>query len=136
MTEDIPSIMGLGRSTAAFAVSDQIKFYEEVELCEWIADPKHNIVLVLTLDGAVEGFLFCKLMSSHWALLDNLFVRRTAALHAGGATLLNALQDRLRVSGRSYLSILIRNDRPALVRIAGANGFVSRDVYQWMDRFL
>jgi GNAT superfamily N-acetyltransferase len=134
--DDVRAIMSIGRSTSKFTVSAAIPFYEDYELMEWITDPTHNIVMVLTVSAAVEGFLFCKLMSSHWALLDNLYICRTVANQGGGRELFDALLSRLRQLGRSYLTILTRSDRAALTRLCVRNGFTRRDDYVWMDMCL
>jgi len=56
-----------------------IRFYEHRELEEWITAPKENLLFVLDEGGEIAGFFFCKIMSSHWAYLDNFMSGRRAA---------------------------------------------------------
>jgi len=131
--EDIASIVTLGSSTATFAVSDSIRFYEAYELREWIEDPVHNVLLTVLPDDVVGGFAYCKLMSSHWALLDNFYCTAAAASNGAGLELFHALQTRLRSTGHAYLTTLVRSDHTTLMRLCQRLGFSKRDDYRWMD---
>ena len=56
-------------------MSDRIRFYEKTELEQWIAVPRHNIVLVVQKwKDRWQGLVYCKVMSHHWAMLDNFYV--------------------------------------------------------------
>jgi len=93
---DIDPLFCMGSEEPAFGVSPQIWFYEREELIEWIASPEDNILLVLDDDGRIKGFLFCKVMSSHWAYLDNFYVHPSCCGHGHGHLLMQALLDLLR----------------------------------------
>jgi hypothetical protein len=81
--EDVSEIYALGRSDAAFRVSEAIHFYEERELSEWIARPEENILCVALSGSEIIGFCFCKVMSYHWAMLDNFYVKPGSRGKAG-----------------------------------------------------
>jgi hypothetical protein len=133
---DVVDIIRLGNSTTKFKVSDDIRFYEDFELREWIANPSDNILLVATESDETVGFLYCKLMSTHWALLDNFFCDANAARRGASKLLFDGLLGRLRASNHAYLTALIRADHAPLERLCRRYGFVPRDNYRWMDMFL
>jgi len=108
---DTGQVLALGTAEPAFGVSPRIRFYEQEELEEWIADPGTNFLLVLDDGGEVCGFCFAKRMSTHWAYLDNFYVRPGLRGHGHGRLLMQALLDLLREAKIVYLSTLI--SRPA-----------------------
>lgn len=134
--DDIDPVFGMGQQEPAFGVSPQIRFYERRELEEWIAHPNDNILLVLDDDGTLCGFLFCKVMSSHWAYLDNFYVAPPARGHAYGHMLLAALHDILREQQIEYLSALVAETDSFLTGYFGKNGLETEKKYIWMEKFV
>ena len=132
---DIPAIMDVGSDTA-FAVSDCIRFYEPGELEEWINSSKENIVLVAECGDDVVAFTYCKIMSFHWAMLDNFFVRPN---HRGGECareLMTALQTELKRRCISYLSTCAASDNEKLGKYLTNRGFSLARNYDWYELFL
>ena len=70
-TGDVDQIFGLGASESAFEISPAIHFYEKTELQEWLNTPRDNVLLVAEESSQIVGFLYAKIMSHHWAMLDN-----------------------------------------------------------------
>jgi GNAT superfamily N-acetyltransferase len=135
-SEDIEPIFAMGSKEPAFRVSSQIRFYERSELEEWATDPEYNILLVLDDEGTLAGFLFCKVMSSHWAYLDNFYVAPPARGHAYGHMLLAALTEILREKQISYFSALVAETDSFLTGYSGKNGLESEKKYVWMEKFV
>ena len=135
---DIPAIFTMGHSDVAFTVSDRIRFYEKAELQEWIASPKDNILLVLVADSSSDlaGFLFCKIMSYHWAMLDNFYIQPSFRGQHCDGLLMEELAKRLRQRRIAYLTALTANDQPALARYLKRHGFRTASLYQWNELFL
>lgn len=133
---DIDPIFCMGSTEPAFGVSPQIRFYERLELCEWIAAPDDNLLLVLDEDGEIKGFLFCKVMSSHWAYLDNFYVSPSCRGHGHGHLLMQALLDLLRERNVVYLSTLVAESNTFLSRYFEHSGLVTEKTYVWQERFV
>lgn len=133
---DIDPIFAMGRAEPAFGVSEDIRFYERRELAEWIAMPGANLLLVLDENGTVSGFLFCKIMSSHWAYLDNFYVRPDARGHGYGRQMMEALLSILRKNEIVYLSTLVAETDTFLSGYIGQCGLVMEKTYVWMERFV
>ncbi|MDD1701451.1 MAG: GNAT family N-acetyltransferase [Methanoregula sp.] len=133
---DIDPLFRIGSEEPAFGVSTRIRFYERQELVEWIAAPENNILLVLDDNGEIRGFLFCKVMSCHWAYLDNFYVHPSARGHRYGHLLLVALLDILRKRKISYLSALVAESDTFLSRYFEKNGLLTEKTYVWVERFV
>jgi ribosomal protein S18 acetylase RimI-like enzyme len=126
----------MGSKEPAFGVSSQIRFYERQELAEWIAAPDDNILLVLDEDGEIRGFLFCKVMSSHWAYLDNFYVHPSCRGHGHGHLLMQALFNLIRERKIVYLSTLVAESDTFLSRYFEHSGLVTEKTYVWQERFV
>ncbi|HOX35996.1 MAG TPA: GNAT family N-acetyltransferase [Methanoregulaceae archaeon] len=133
---DTGAIFRMGSEEEVFGVSPRIRFYERQELDEWVASPQDNLLLVLDCEGEVRGFLFCKLMSSHWAYLDNFYVHPAARGHGYGKLLIQALLDLLRERKIAYLSTLVAEHDPYLSRYFESGGLAVEKTYWWLERFV
>ncbi|WP_292367589.1 GNAT family N-acetyltransferase [Methanoregula sp. UBA64] len=133
---DIDAVFAIGTAEPAFGVSSAIRFYERCELEEWVAAPKENILLVLEDEDGIAGFLFCKIMSSHWAYLDNFYLRPGNRGRGYGRLFMEALLARLKCQGIAYLSTLIDKEDTFLTGYVTTYGLESEKTYVWMDRFV
>lgn len=133
---DVEVVYSLGQGDPAFAVSERISFYERTELTEWIGAPENNILLVAEVEGQVGGFLFCKVMSHHWAMLDNFYVAPPWRGRQCGRELLRGLAERLRKRHTVYLSALVRQEDSWVSRYLEELGFAKSRAYVWHEVFL
>jgi GNAT superfamily N-acetyltransferase len=134
--QDTTGIYELGRSDSAFAVSRSIPFYELSELEQWVQSPKDNLLMVASIDCRVVGFLFCKVISHHWAMLDNCYVHPQFREQGIGSRLLGALIQALKERGIEYMSALCNvNDRPLLDHLS-RKGFQLGNAYRWIELFV
>ncbi|ABS55302.1 GCN5-related N-acetyltransferase [Methanoregula boonei 6A8] len=133
---DIGPILALGTADPAFGVSPRIRFYEREELAEWIAEPGENFLLVIGDAGEICGFCFAKRMSSHWAYLDNFYVRPGVRGHGHGRLLMQALLDLLQGEKIAYLSTLVAESDPFLAEYFRAGGMTPEKKYVWLERFV
>jgi ribosomal protein S18 acetylase RimI-like enzyme len=133
---DIPALLAMGHGDNTFMVSERIRFYEKAELEEWIASPANNILLVADSSESIAGFLFCKVMSYHWAMLDNFYIRPEFRGRQYDMPMMRELLDRLHLRGLSYLTTLTAIDHPALARYLKRFGFRTATIYQWNELFL
>jgi GNAT superfamily N-acetyltransferase len=136
LPEDAEAVRSLGVSDAAFSVSPQVPFYETQELVAWAGNPRDNVLLVSEVDGTVGGFLFCKIMSTHWALLDNFYVSPRLRKTGASDRLFERLMEELRARSIEYLSILVKEGEAALIRTCERRGFVQQQRYMWLDMFI
>lgn len=134
--QDVPAICALGLADTAFQVSSRIPFYEPAEVEEWIGKPGDNLVCVADTGAEVVGFLFCKIMSYHWALLDNFYVAPEHRDGVIGTTLLQELIHRLKNRNILYLSSLVEHDRAAIGAWLNNRGFLRSKRYDWYELFL
>jgi len=135
-TADIDEIFRMGTTDPGFAVSQSIRFYEKSELFEWVANSENNVLLVARHSSELAGFLFCKIMSSHWAMLDNFYISNDHRNGICSSRLFDELKKRLIACGISYLSTLIRKDAVHLSRYARKAGFVAVREFVWHEFFL
>jgi hypothetical protein len=133
---DIIAIYHMGTTDPAFAVSKSIRFYEESELLEWITNSKDNIILVAKNSADMAGFLYCKIMSSHWAMLDNFYVGESHRNGICSSLLFEELKGRLLARGISYLSTLTQKDNVLLSRYVRKWGFIAVKEFVWHELFL
>jgi ribosomal protein S18 acetylase RimI-like enzyme len=135
-SEDADSIRNLGLGDPAFQVSERIPFYEREELVEWASAPRDNLLFVAEADGCIVGFFFCKVMSQHWAMLDNFYVVPSSRGTGVVDRLRRALTEALQQRGIVYLSTLVAKGDPGLSAKMSRYGFTQSKDYEWMERFL
>lgn len=133
---DVESICNLGLDYDAFGVNASIPFYEHDEVTEWIRDSKHNILDVLEVGETIVGFYFCKIMSYHWALLDNFYCLKAYRGQGYGKHMLESLQRRLSDNKIQYVSLLVESDREDLQSFFTKHGFELSKQYVWIDKFI
>ena len=134
--DDVAAIVAMGHGDSAFAVSDRIRFYEKGELDHWIATPRDNILLVIESEGEVAGFTFCKIMSYHWAMLDNFYVLPAFRGSGCSESLMRELLHELRQRGIAYLTTLTDHEDNRLNHYLNRNGFRFAKTYDWHELFL
>lgn len=134
--KDIDAIYTLGSSDTVFQVSKHIPFYEREELTEWINNPKDNILCVADDNGNVIGFFFCKVMSWHWAMLDNFYCVPSFRNGKISSLMTDALIQRLRQRKVLYLSTLVEEGRISLGRFLRRQGFSMSKRYEWYEVFI
>ena len=117
-------------------MSPEIPFYERDEVAAWISKPEENIFLIGEQDGAIAGFLFCKIMSVHWAMLDNIFVRPSCRRSGVGLSLVTALRRILEEKKIRYISLLTKESNQEAEAAAAKYGFRRQDGYAWWDLLL
>jgi L-amino acid N-acyltransferase YncA len=133
---DVHGIYSLGMSDSVFTVSERIRFYEKTELKQWARRKSENILLVLTVSDSIIGFLYCKIMSGHWAILDNIYVAPSNRNIANSKLLIDYLRKELRKRKIDYLTCLIKTQHKTLLRLANRVGFRVADNYYWCELFL
>jgi GNAT superfamily N-acetyltransferase len=134
--KDVHDIYKIGTSTTEFELSRKIKFYKKSELRQWIKDKKNNIVLVAVLDGKIIGFTVCKVMSHHWAMVDNFYVLKKYRKEGIGTYIEDHLESQLRKRKVKYVTRLVGADHRNSRMFLKKRGFREHDKYIWIDKFL
>jgi len=135
-SSDIDQIHAMGTSDRVFEVSPAIHFYEETELKEWVNAPHENVLLVAEESSQIIGFLYAKIMSHHWAMLDNFYVKPIFRQQGIGKQLLCCLTDILRQRGIVYVSTLCDSSDEVLLAQLPRQGFKRTKAYIWHEMFL
>ena len=134
--KDVNAIYGLGVKASGFAVSKKIKFYEKKEIKQWIQGRKNNIVLIAETNSKIVGFAYVKIMSWHWAMVDNFYVLPAYRRKGIGSLIEKSLESELRKKGISYVSRLVKPSHKTSMKFLEKRNFKKESNYAWFDKFL
>jgi len=104
--EDVAPIFKLGQKIPELKYSKDSPFCEMLEVDEWVADQKINIILTAKLGGKLVGFLIAKILSKSWCALDDIAVDKKFRGQGIGNELLNKLYNILKKKKINYLNVL------------------------------
>lgn len=134
--EDINQIYNLGKNTKELQFSKKMNFHDKIELQEFIKHPKDNILLISEEDSKLCGFLYAKIVSPTWCILDNLVVAEKCRNQGIGHELLNEFYKMLKKQKISYIQILEDIHQKKTRKFWQANGFKEEKVFVWADKIL
>ena len=129
--EDIDLLLELGKNDLSFNISKRAQFYERDELLEWIRNPQNNILCVACHENTLVGFFFCKIMSYHWAMLDNFYVIPEMRRNKIGQMMFDKLKDILQQRVIEYLTTVIEPKRFFVESFLRLNNFKATRSYNW-----
>jgi N-acetylglutamate synthase-like GNAT family acetyltransferase len=133
---DIDLIYALGKKTKELIFSEKMNFHDKIELSEFIKNKKDNILLVLILDQEIIGFLYAKIVSKTWCILDNLVIDEKFRDHGMGSLLLNNFYKILKNKKISYVQILEDIHHKKTRKFWKKKGFCEEKVYVWADKII
>ena len=133
---DINAIYRLGKETKELEFSKKMNFHDKIELKEFILKEKDNILLVAEIDKKVVGFLYAKIVSKIWCLLDNLVVNKKFRNHGIGTFLLNNFYEILKKNKISYVQILEDIHQKKTRKFWKEKGFKEEKIFVWADRVI
>jgi len=119
-----------------FKVNDKIVFYEKKEIKEWLENIWDNKFALLFVNKKIAGFCFYKLMSYHWALIDNFFIKKEYRRDGYGTKLQEFVENNLKESGIFYISRTTRANNNLMHAFLNKTGYSNRGDYTWFDKFL
>ncbi|MEK6886148.1 MAG: GNAT family N-acetyltransferase [Nanoarchaeota archaeon] len=131
---DINSIYNLGRKTKELNFSPKMSFHDKAELMEFIKKPRYNILLVATFEKNVVGFLYAKIVSHSWCLLDNIAVDEKYRNHGIGNLLMHELYHELKNVRVHYVQVLEEIHHKKTREFWKKKGFKEEKVFVWADR--
>lgn len=119
-----------------FSVSNKILFYELEEIKYWINHPKENLLYGIFEKNICIGFCFCKIISSHWALIDNFYIFPLYRKNKLGHKLQIFIENKLRDKKIKYLSRVTKVDNLGMHKFLLKTGHKLQGKYIWFDKFL
>ena len=132
--EDVNQIHELGRKTKELNFSTKMVFHDKIELKEFVHKPATNILLVASYKKKIIGFLYAKIVSCTWCILDNLAVDLEYRKHGIGNLILHQLYIILRKDKVNYIQILEEIHHKNTRKFWHAKGFREEKVFVWADK--
>ena len=134
--KDIQAIYCLGRKTEELNFSPNMRFHDKIELKEFVKKPETNILLVAEIENKVVGFLYAKIVSKTWCILDNLAVDEDYRGKGAGHLLLDHFYAILKKKKISYLQVLEEIHHKKTRDFWKKQGFREEKVFVWADRWI
>lgn len=120
-----------------FKVSKKIAFYEFKEIQFWINKPKDNLLYgVFDKKNECIGFCFCKILSNHWALIDNFYICKDYRKDKIGTFLQKSIEKELKRRNIKYISRVTRHDNLGMHKFLNKTGYKPVGKYIWFEKFI
>lgn len=132
---DVREIYNLGSKVDELKFSKGA-FHGKDEFFEFINKPKENIILVAVRKDKLVGFLYARIISKHWCMIDNLAVKRGFRNRKIGTLLLNRLYLVLKERNVDYVQILEEIHHKKTRNFWKEKGFKEEKVFLWADKRL
>jgi ribosomal protein S18 acetylase RimI-like enzyme len=137
--KDLDEILDLGRKFEDSLKASRLKkahFHEKGEFLEFIKNPEENVFLVAKIGNKVAGFIYAKVLSHDWCMVDNLAVNERYQNHGIGSMLLENLYKILKNKKISYIQILEEIHHKKTRKFWREKGFREEKVFVWADKWL
>jgi ribosomal protein S18 acetylase RimI-like enzyme len=137
--KDLEEVLKLGRKFEDALKASKLKkahFHEQQEFIEFIRNPKENVFLVAKVKNKVVGFIYVKILSHDWCMIDNLAVDERYQKHGIGSMLLEELYKILKKRKVSYIQILEEIHHKKTRKFWHEKGFREEKVFVWADKWL
>jgi N-acetylglutamate synthase-like GNAT family acetyltransferase len=133
---DIEDIFCLGKKTKELNFSKKMQFHDKIELKQFIKNSRENILLVATIDNIIVGFLYAKIVSKTWCILDNLVVDKKNREEGIGSLLIEELYKILKSKKINYVQILEEIHHKKTREFWKKKGFKEEKVFIWADKII
>lgn len=137
--EDVDEIIKIGsklEDALKASKSSKSHFHEKSEFIEFIKKSKGNILLVAEEHKQVIGFLYAKILTKDWCMIDNLAVKKNFQNMGVGNLLLNKLYSILNKRKITYIQGLIEINHKKSRKFWKDRGFKEGKIFVWVDKFL
>ena len=132
---DVNHVYNVSHRIKEFTVSDRIHFYEKKEMVEWIGK-KDSVFLVAEVEKRIVWFIFCKIISKEWAMLDSLEVDQEFRSQGIGTKLVNALFDELNQKHITFVQAFVGKNYKKSRKFWKECGFIEGKEFIWVDKIL
>ena len=132
--KDISQIYNLGKHAKELEFSKKMNFHDRLELKEFVTKTKDNILLVSIIGNKIVGFLYAKIVSREWCILDNLVVKEEFREHGVGSLLLQDLCEILKKKKVNYLQLLEDIHHKKTREFWKKKGFKEEKKFIWADK--
>lgn len=119
-----------------FKISEKILFYEISEVEYWIKSPKSNLLYGIFDKDKCLGFCFCKIISNHWALIDNFYISPEYRKNKLGDKLQKFIEKQLKDRNIKYVSRVTKSNNIGMHKFLSKTGYVKSGEYFWFEKFL
>jgi N-acetylglutamate synthase-like GNAT family acetyltransferase len=137
--EDIDPVLEIGNNLEdALKASKNKKahFHEKGEFILFIKNSNENIFLVAEANSRIVGFLYAKILSKDWCMIDNLAIKKEFQKHHIGTSLVNELSKILKKRKITYVQILEEVHHKNTRNFWKGRGFKEEKVFVWADKIL
>ena len=133
---NLEQIYALVTSLPVFSASDETRFFDKKELKEWIIRKRDSIVLIAELNDLIVGFLFAKLVSSEWCMLDSIGVNPKFRKQGIANKLLEQLYQLLKKRNVTYIQGLVEVNQKSTREFWKKRGFKEGNKFVWIEKRL
>lgn len=133
---DISQVYLIGKGAKELEFSKKMNFHDKSELTEFILNKKDNIFLVAAKKEEIIGFLYAKIVSKTWCILDNLVVEKEYRDQGIGSLLLDEFYKNLKNKKISYIQILEDVHHKKTRKFWKDKGFKEEKVFIWADKVI
>ena len=109
-------------------------FYDLEEIEEWVEKQKSNILIVAEENGFVIGFLYAKIVSSQWCMLESLGVDKAYRGKGIGTRLVDHLYGVLKERKIDYVQALVGEEHPISREFWKRKGFKEGKKFIWIEK--
>ena len=137
--EDIDDILRLGKKFEDALKASRLKrahFHEKEEFLDFIKNPGENVFLVAKVDKKLAGFIYARILSEDWCMIDNLAVEKEYQKRGIGTMLIEELYKILQKRKISYIQILEEIHHKQTRKFWHDKGFREEKVFVWADKWL
>lgn len=135
---DARGIYLIQRKTKEFITSDGSKydFFDKDEIEDWIRKRKDYFAFVAESNSKVAGFLFARMATRYWCLIEAISIEEKFQKKGIGKKLLEKLYKELEKYDIYMIQAFVRSDMKQPQIFWKKQGFKPRKTFTWFDKRL
>lgn len=130
--QDVEALLRLGQSDPAFAVSEDIQFYEGLEIVEFLSQTDWAIGIA-SVEGEAAGFTSFHRMSWHWSMIENFYVEPSHRRTGVSGAMYDWLTMVALAWDARYLNCLVDVEDDKTMTWLTRRDWSPRKQYRWLD---
>ena len=132
--KDVNAVFSLGKKTPELNFQKNIHFHEKSELLEWVKHSKDNVFIVAECEKKIVGFLYAKIVSHDWCILDNIAVLPSFRGNGVGRLLLNYFYNVMKQNKVTYVGLLVEPRHKKAISFWEKNNFKRGKNFIWYGK--